>query len=130
MVAGISSGAFHKREELLRIQAETCKTFGNPKRLLILEAVWDGEVTYVDLLERTGLDKVTLTQQTSFMRRKGILTSRRRKGSLYFRTANPKILTAFTLMREVIIDRIKKETELIAREEAKQGKERADYEKA
>ena len=29
-----------KLEELRNIQAETCKTFGNPKRLLIIETIW------------------------------------------------------------------------------------------
>ena len=44
-----------KLDELRRIQAETCKTFGNHKRLLIVETIWDREVTNRELLEKTGL---------------------------------------------------------------------------
>ena len=106
----------HELEGLRTIQADACKTFGNPKRLLILEAIWDKEATYEDLLELTGLDKPTLTQHTSFMRRKGILTSNHYDRVLHFSIANPKVLTAFKLMREVIIDRIQKEAELIGSE--------------
>ena len=106
--------ATFKRDELRRIQAETCKTFGNPKRLLILETIWDQEMAYKDLMEKTGLDKVTLTQQTTFMRRKGILKANRVDGHLVFSVPNPKILKAFGLMREVVIDKIKNDSELLS----------------
>jgi hypothetical protein len=103
-----------KLEELRKIQAESCKTFGNPKRLLIVETIWDREVSYRQLMDETALDKVTLTQQTSFMRRKGILKARRTEDGLVFTIANPKILKAFSLMRETVIDRIKEESELLS----------------
>ncbi len=103
-----------KLDELRKIQAETCKTFGNPKRLLIVEILWDQEMSYSELIEKTGFDKVTLTQQTTNMRRKGILVSRRLGGTLMLSVANTKILTAFGLMREVVIDKIKKDSELLS----------------
>lgn len=103
-----------KMEELRKIQAETCKTFGNPKRLLIVETIWDRKVSNRELAEITGLDKVTLAQQTSFMRRKGIISAQHTAQGLVFSIANPKILEAFGLMREMVIDKIKKDSELIA----------------
>ncbi|MDF1537207.1 MAG: hypothetical protein P1S46_12075 [bacterium] len=103
-----------KLDELRKIQAEACKTFGNPKRLLIVETLWDKELSYSTLMQKTGLDKVTLTQQTTYMRRKGILVSRRVGGTLMLAVANTKILTAFGLMREVVIDKIKKDHELLS----------------
>ena len=103
-----------KLDELRKIQAETCKTFGNPKRLLLLESIWDKKVPYKELLVKTGLDKVTLTQQTAFMRRKGILSGERTAEGLVFSVSNPKILKAFDLMREVVVDKIKKDSELLS----------------
>ena len=103
-----------KMEELRDIQAETCKTFGNPKRLLILESIWDKKVPYKELLKITGLDKVTLTQQTAFMRRKGILKAERTPEGLVFSVSNPKIIQAFAIMREVVVDKIRKDSELLS----------------
>ena len=103
-----------KLEELRKIQAETCKTFGNPKRLLIVETIWDREVSNRELLEKTGLDKVTLAQQTAFMRRRGVIISRHTPEGLVFSISNPKILKAFGLMRAMVIDKIKKDSELLA----------------
>ena len=103
-----------KMEELRNIQAESCKIFGNPKRLLILETIWDRKVSYTELLEKTGLDKVTLTQQTALMRRKGILKAQRTQDGLVFSISNPKILKAFALMREAVIDRIRDDSELLS----------------
>jgi len=102
-----------KLEELRKIQAETCKTFGNPKRLLLVETIWDREVSNRELGKITGLDKVTLAQQTAFMRRKGIISARHTAEGLLFTIANPKILQAFTLMREMVIDRIRRDSELL-----------------
>ena len=103
-----------KLEELRKIQAETCKTFGNPKRLLIVETIWDREVSNRKLAEITGLDKVTIAQQTAFMRRKGIISAKHTSEGLIFTIANPKILQAFSLMRQMVVDKIKKDSELLA----------------
>lgn len=103
----------YRLEELRKIQAETCKTFGNDKRLMILECIWDRKVPYSELLQQTGLDKVTLSQQTTIMRRKGIIQSERAPEGLVFSIVNPKILKAFDLMREVVIDKIRKDSELL-----------------
>jgi DNA-binding transcriptional ArsR family regulator len=103
----------YRLEELRKIQAETCKTFGNDKRLLILECIWDRKVPYGELLQKTGLDKVTLSQQTTIMRRKGIIKSERTPEGLVFSVINPKILKAFDLMREVVVDKIRKDSELL-----------------
>ena len=74
----------------------------------------DQNLLYKELLERTGLDKVTLTQQTTLMRRKGIIRADRTEEGLVFSVSNPKILKAFRLMREVVIDKIKQDSELLA----------------
>ncbi len=103
-----------KVDELREIQADSCKVFGNAKRILILESIWDRRVSYTELLEKTGLDKVTLTQQTALMRQKGIIRSERTSEGLIFSVANPKILRAFDLMREVVIDRIRNDSKLLS----------------
>ena len=100
--------------ELRKIQAEICKTFMNSTRLLILEIIWDKEVSCQELLRRTGLDKVTLSQHAGIMRRGGILQSYRKGGGLVYRIANPKILQAFSLMREVVLEKIERESGLLA----------------
>jgi DNA-binding transcriptional ArsR family regulator len=106
--------AEYRLEELRRIQAETCKTFGNSKRLLILESIWDRKLTYMELLEKTKLDKVTLTQQTALMRRRGIIKAERAPEGLVFSVSNLKILKAFSLMREVVIEKLKEDSELLS----------------
>ena len=103
-----------KVDELREIQADSCKVFGNAKRILILESIWDRRVSYTELLEKTGLDKVTLTQQTALMRQKGIIRSERTSEGLIFSVANPKILKAFSLMCEVVIDRIRNDSKLLS----------------
>jgi len=48
------------------------------------------------------------------MCRKGIIRSERTSEGLVFSIGNPKILKAFSLMREVVIDKIRKDSELLS----------------
>lgn len=105
-----------KLRELCRLQAECCKTFGNPLRLLILECIADKERSFQELLDLTGASKATLSQHTGAMRRHGTLVVRRTQRHLVFAIANPKILQAFRLMREALLDRIAKEKKLAEQE--------------
>ena len=103
-----------KSHELRRIQAEACKSFHNPKRLLILEILGNQEISYMELLRLTGFEKVTLTQHVSLMRRKGIIRARRAGGNLLFSVSNPKIIQAMNIMRDVVLDRIREESDLLS----------------
>lgn len=102
----------NRLRELCRLQADCCKTFGNPLRLLILECIDDGERSFQELLVLTGASKATLSQHTGAMRRHGTLVERRTQRHLVLAIANPKILTAFRLMREVLLERIEQERKL------------------
>lgn len=93
-------------EEMLRKQAEVCKVFSSPHRLALLCLLKDGERSFAELQEATGLSKPNLSQHLSLLRAQGIVLTRREGLQVFVSVANPKTLQACQLMREVLCEQL------------------------
>ncbi|MEK6535018.1 MAG: metalloregulator ArsR/SmtB family transcription factor [Thermodesulfobacteriota bacterium] len=93
-------------EEIYELQADVCKIFANAKRLEIINILKDGETSANELIERTGLSKANLSQHMAILKTRGVILTRREGVNLYYRIANPKIIQACNLMREVLAEQI------------------------
>ena len=98
---------------LFELQAEVCKTLASPKRLEIINALKEGEKTVGELVEILGVPKANVSQHLAVMRHKGILNSRRDGVNIYYRIANPKVVQACGLMREVLTEQMQEKSRLI-----------------
>lgn len=102
-----------KTRNIYELQAEVCKTLASPKRLEIIQALKDGEKTVTDLVESLGFAKANVSQHLAIMRHKGVLKTRRDGVNIYYSLANPKVVQACTLMREVLTEQLKHNSKLI-----------------
>jgi len=93
-------------KQIYELHAEVCKTLGNPKRIEIINLLRSGEKSVVWLLEKTGLLKANLSQHLSIMRQKGMIHARKEGLNAFYRIANPKIVKACDLMREVLFEQL------------------------
>ena len=59
------------------------------------------------------MPKANVSQHLAVMRLKGILRSRREGVNIYYRIANPKVVQACTLMREVLTEQMRERSKLI-----------------
>jgi len=91
-------------KSLYEMQAEICKTLTNPKRIEILNTLKNEEKTVTELVAALGASKANVSQHLAVMRHKGILTTRRVGVNIYYRVANPKVIEACALMKEVLFD--------------------------
>jgi ArsR family transcriptional regulator, virulence genes transcriptional regulator len=89
---------------IFEMQAEICKTLTNPKRIEILNALKNEEKTVTELVDALGASKANVSQHLAVMRHKGILATRREGVNIYYRVANPKVIDACTLMKEVLFE--------------------------
>ena len=94
-------------KELYKIHAEWCKTFSNSTRLEILNLLRDKERSVTELIVKTELTQANISQHLSIMKSKGIVTSNRRGKNVYYKLTNPKITTAFDIIREVLSERLR-----------------------
>ena len=91
-------------KSIFEMQAEICKTLTNPKRIEILNALKTDERTVTDLVNILGASKANVSQHLAVMRHKGILTTRREGVNIFYRVANPKVIEACALMKEVLFE--------------------------
>jgi len=101
------------QKTLFELQAEVCKTLSSPKRLEILSVLKDGEKSVGELVEILGVPKANVSQHLAVMRHKGILKSRRDGVNIYYSLANPKVIKACTLMKEVLTEQLKERTDIL-----------------
>ena len=102
-------------KELYTIHAEVCKIFSNSTRLEILNLLRDKEMSVTELIEKTRLSQVNISQHLSIMKSKGIVTSNRKGKNIYYKLTNPKIVKAFDIIREVLAEKLKKNGKIVER---------------
>jgi ArsR family transcriptional regulator len=93
-------------KKIFEMHAEICKVFTNPKRLEIISLLRDGEKTVNELTELAGVPQANVSQHLTVLRQNNVVITRRNGANIYYKIANPKILQACDLMREVLIEKL------------------------
>ncbi len=94
------------KKEIFELQAEVCKTLSNPKRLEIIAALKDGELSVGDLVDRLGITKANVSQHLAVLRQRKVVATRREGVNIYYRINNPKIIEACALMKAVLMEQL------------------------
>ena len=101
-------------DKIYELHADICKIFSNSKRLEIINTLKDKELSAGELIETIGLSKANLSQHMSVLRSKGVILTRRDGVNIYYRIANPKILQACHLMREVLLEQFQEKGKFVS----------------
>jgi len=91
-------------KEIYEIHASICQCLANPKRLEIINTLREDELSATEIAEKLGISNANASQHLAIMRNKGILKSRREGVSIHYSLANPKVITACDIMREVLFE--------------------------
>lgn len=75
--------------------ASVFKALSNANRLVIVNAVTDGERCVADLTELLGLDMSTVSNHLTVLRNVGILRSERRGTQIFYSLRKPCLLNLF-----------------------------------
>jgi len=97
---------------LFEMQAKVCAALGHAKRIQIIDLLQHGEKTAGALAQEMNISKANLSQHLTVMKNNGLVQSRREGVPVYYRIANPKIVSACLLMREVLMDQLEKTTKV------------------
>ena len=96
-------------KELYKIHAEMCKVFSNSIRLEILHLLRYDELSVTELIKKSKLSQANISQHLAIMKARGVVVSRRDGKNMYYRLANPKIVRAFDIIRDALIEKMNKE---------------------
>ena len=94
------------QERLFVLHAEVCKAMANPTRLKIINALQHGEQSVQVLAKSLNVRKANLSQHLAVLRQRGIVATRREGLNIYYRCANPKMLKACEILREVLLEQL------------------------
>jgi ArsR family transcriptional regulator len=101
------SSRLPKEHRLDEMQAAMCKTTSNPVRLRILSLLGRGELSVGVIASSLGLSIATISKHLQMMREQGVLASRRKGTTVYYKVADVRILKAVSLIREVLLARLR-----------------------
>ena len=111
--------------EVYSRHAELCKVFSHPLRLQVLNTLRDREVSVSDLAGQLRVAIGNLSQHLNMMKQRRVLASRKDGNVVYYRLANPKMLRAFDLIREILLEGMQRQSVLVQHAERTQPRARA-----
>jgi len=101
--------------ELFRLKAELCKTFADPKRLMIINELREGERSVGDLVTTLASPQAVISRHLAVLRHRGIVVTRREGASVYYRLANPRIVEACDIVHSILMDHLAQNRDLAER---------------
>jgi len=90
--------------EFYALYAQVCKGLADPKRLLIINALRDGERTVSDLVTELEIPQANVSQHLAVLRDRGLVQVRRDGSWSFYSVTSQKIIMAMDLLREVMAD--------------------------
>lgn len=87
-------------QELAVRQAAVCGVFGNAKRVLILWALLDQELSVSEIALTIGASLQNTSQHLRLMEDKGILVSRRERQKVYYRVVDNDLMKGCRLFHQ------------------------------
>ncbi len=92
--------------ELYKLQAELCKTFADPKRLIIISALRNGEKSVGELEDVLQCPQAVVSRHLAILRHRGVVQARREGVSVYYSLTNPRIVEACDISRQVLLEQV------------------------
>ncbi len=89
-------------DEMVLLHASVCKGLGDPKRLMLIDSLRNGERSVSDLTDDLGITQANVSQHLAILRDKGLVTTRKEAQKVFYSLTSHKIVQAMDLMREVM----------------------------
>ena len=95
-----------REEQLYRLRADLCQVLAEPTRLKLLSLLDERPRPVKDLVEATGERQAKISQHLAIMRQRGIVRTERQGTEVHYSLADPRILEACRITREVLLQQL------------------------
>jgi len=102
-----------KTKDFYEIHARLCKSLAHPTRLHILDLLKSDSKTVNELAAELGVAQANLSQHLMIMRESGIVETKRVGSNVYYKVANPKIVEACNLVRQIVVEKAEKQNQVL-----------------
>ncbi|WP_258188352.1 ArsR/SmtB family transcription factor [Candidatus Hakubella thermalkaliphila] len=93
---------------IYQLQAEICRTLSDPKRLLILNELREGERSVTELARELGLNQANVSQHLALLRQGGLVKSRKDGANIYYSLATPRIIEACDIVHQLLVEQLER----------------------
>jgi ArsR family transcriptional regulator len=102
-------------EELNLLHANLCRALSDPKRILILYALFDRPRHATALAGRLDIPQPTVSRHLRRLQQHGLVRSERDGPSVFYSITDPRIMDLLDLMRELRLDALAQQSSVVAR---------------
>lgn len=95
--------------EEAELKARVLKALAHPVRLIVVDLLKDGELSFSELKERFPYDKSTISKHLSILKEVGVISSRRQGMDTYYRLEIPCALDFLECATKVLEQSIEKQ---------------------
>jgi len=95
-----------REEQLYRLQADLCQALADPTRLKLLSLLGEKQRAVKDLIEATGERQAKISQHLAILRQRGIVRTQRIGTEIHYSLADPRILEACHITREILLQQL------------------------
>src|SRR5579884_620090 len=95
-----------RERQLYQLQAELCQVLADPTRLELLSLLGERARAVKDLIELTGQRQAKISQHLAVLRQRGIVRTQRLGTEVHYSLADPRILEACHITREVLLQQL------------------------
>ncbi len=97
---------------IYQLQSEICRTLSDPKRLLILNELRDGERSVTELANDLGLSQANASQHLAQLRQRGLVKFRKEGVSVYYSLTTPRIMEACDIVHQLLMEQLERNQDL------------------
>jgi len=101
--------------ELYNLKAQLCKTFTDPRRLIIIQELREGEKSVSDLQTALGIPQAAVSRHLALLRERGVVQTRREGNNIIYSLSNSKICEACDIVHEILLSQLKQNSEFARR---------------
>jgi DNA-binding transcriptional ArsR family regulator len=92
--------------ELYQLKAEISKAFSDPKRLIIINELRDGEKTVGELVASLEISQAVISREMGILKSRGVVKPRRVGNNVYYSLTSPRICEACDIVHEVLLGQL------------------------
>ena len=92
----------YRDPERYRLHAEVCRVLTDPKRLMLLDVLREGEHSVGDLAEELGCNLANASQHLAVLRASGLVDTRRAGTTILYSLAEPELVEACDVIHRIV----------------------------
>ena len=92
----------YRDPERYRLHAEVCRVLTDPKRLMLLDVLREGEHSVGDLADELGCSLANASQHLAVLRSAGLVDTRRTGTTILYTLAEPELIEACDVIHRIV----------------------------